>query len=75
MYFLCLTNNVSFVFKGLRDLAKKHPNVITVIRLGEYSLCSILLFLHALALGLLSLLMALLSISPVTACTCIAYTV
>uniref|UniRef100_A0A8C8C691 C-factor n=1 Tax=Oncorhynchus tshawytscha TaxID=74940 RepID=A0A8C8C691_ONCTS len=29
--------------EGLRDLAKKHPNVITVVRLGEYSLCSILL--------------------------------
>uniref|UniRef100_A0A8C7VFR9 C-factor n=1 Tax=Oncorhynchus mykiss TaxID=8022 RepID=A0A8C7VFR9_ONCMY len=29
--------------RGLRDLAKKHPNVITVVRLGEYSLCSILL--------------------------------
>uniref|UniRef100_A0A674CXM2 Uncharacterized protein n=1 Tax=Salmo trutta TaxID=8032 RepID=A0A674CXM2_SALTR len=34
--------------EGLRDLAKKHPNVITVIRLGEYSLCSIILFLHTL---------------------------
>uniref|UniRef100_A0A8C7MWV1 C-factor n=1 Tax=Oncorhynchus kisutch TaxID=8019 RepID=A0A8C7MWV1_ONCKI len=29
--------------EGLRDLAKHYPNVITVVHLGEYSLCSILL--------------------------------